>query len=120
MKLAAILCVLLLAACQTMLAPEPPPVPAMSVTIPVAEVPVAAPCKPDIPPEPVYPDTAAALIAAPFPAAEKRLMDNPMDTEAMRQVLVNLRYRVQLLAAGWPLKNTRLAELNAAIKGCGG
>jgi hypothetical protein len=109
--------VMLLSGCTTTppdMPPGPPPAPPpMTVNVPLP-----TPCAPQITPEPNYPDTREAILAAPFPGAEDRLMANPMDTEAMGQVLDNLRHRVRLLAAGWPLKNARIAELTAALKAC--
>lgn len=110
---------LMLNGCQTM-APEVPPVPAKPVEVVTIRVPVPVPCVPQIGPDPMYPDTREALLMPPFPDAEMRLMASPMDAGAMGQVLENLRYRVRLLAAAWPLKNSRLAEYKAAIKACGG
>jgi hypothetical protein len=110
--------VLLLGACAAMPMDEPP-APAVMATVTESKIPVPVPCAPQISPEPAYPDTREAILAAPFPGAEARLMADPMNAEAMAQVLENLRHRVRLLAAGWPIKNARIAELAAALKACG-
>jgi hypothetical protein len=59
------------------------------------KVPVPVHCKPDIGPEPVYPDTPEALKAAP-----------------------NLYERVKLLLAGRVQRTQRLIELRAALTAC--
>lgn len=60
------------------------------------KVPVAIPCAADPGPDPVYPDTDAALRAAP-----------------------NILERTRLLLAARLLRMAREAELKAAVAGCG-
>ena len=60
------------------------------------KVPVPVPCvSADLPKPPAYPDTLAALKAAPDQAEFTRL-----------------------LAAGWPLRTARLEALEAAVEAC--
>jgi len=62
----------------------------------IVKVPVPVSCVSDqLPKAPTYPDTLAALKAAPDPAEFTRL-----------------------LAAGWPLRNARLEALEAAVDAC--
>lgn len=61
------------------------------------QIPVAVKCHPDIGPEPSYPDTDAALKAAP-----------------------DLYTKVADLVAGRLLRIAREAQLNAALSGCAG
>lgn len=114
----ALLAALLVAGCAAM-PMDVAPTPAVDALVTESKIPVPVPCAPQISPEPNYPDTREAILAAPFPGAEDRLMADPMDTTAMQQVLENLRHRVRLMAAGWPLKNARISELTAALKACG-
>ena len=72
----------------------PPPDPKV-VTVTV-DHPVAVQCRPDIGPEPAYPDTDAALKAAP-----------------------DLFHRVQLLVAGRLLRIARDGQKTAALAQCG-
>lgn len=80
---------LLLASC----AGKPPPEPVIKTQI--VNLPVAVHCKPDIGPDPQYPDTADALAKAP-----------------------DLFTRVKLLVAGRLLRIQRETELLAAVHGC--
>lgn len=83
---------LLLAGCGTTVQERPQPI----VTTVEVAVPVSSPCVPaKLGPKPDYPDTDAALRAA-FDAAE----------------------RYQLLAAGRPLREARLNELEPVVAGC--
>lgn len=85
-QLAILLACLALAACATA---EP------QIKTQIVNVPVAVHCKPDIKADPVYPDTAAAIKAAP-----------------------SIFERVQLLLEGRKERDQRLAELGTAIQGC--
>lgn len=80
---------LVLAACSH--APAAPLVRSVEV-----KVPVAVPCVPGtFPPAPVYPDTRAALIAAPTLDAFEQIMQ-----------------------AGWLLRDARLTALEAQVDAC--
>jgi hypothetical protein len=79
-----------LAACEHMPPPEP------VIVTSEAKVPVATPCKPDLGPEPVYPDTRQALTSAP-----------------------DLFERVKLLLAGRELRIAWTAAQAKALKACG-
>lgn len=87
MKLfAVILAGLVLAGCASASAPPPT----------IVKVPVPVPCvSAQLPGPPDYPDTAAALRAAP-----------------------DLAEFTRLLAAGWPLRDARLTALEAAVEAC--
>lgn len=88
------LAILALAAVLSACATQPAPV-ATIRTVEV-KVPVPTPCVPAaLGPAPAYPDTAAALRAAPDAADRYRLM-----------------------AAGRLLRDQRLAELEPVVKGC--
>lgn len=77
---------LVLAGCAS--ASVPPPT--------LVKVPVPVPCvSAQLPGPPDYPDTAAALRAAP-----------------------DLAEFTRLLAAGWPLRDARLSALEAAVEAC--
>ncbi len=89
-RIAILASLLLLTACATDNAPKP-------ITTVTVRVPVNVPCRPDIGAAPDYPDTDAAIKAAP-----------------------DLFARVRLIVAGRLLRIQREAELNAAIKGCAG
>ena len=89
------LAVLFSCAILTGCASTPAP-PAAIVTQPV-DTPVPVRCAPDLGPEPAYPDTDAALRAAP-----------------------DLFRRVQLLVAGRLLRIARDAEKSAALAQCAG
>lgn len=92
MKALAILVSLLaLAACQT--TPSEP-----RIVIKTVQVPVPVKCKPTLPPEANYPDTAQSLTAN---------ADSPFRV-------------IQLLMAGRVLRIARLQVLNAALQGCEG
>lgn len=81
---------LVLAACSAT-APEP------RIETKIVEVAVPVPCKPNLGPDPVYPDTDEALRSAP-----------------------NLFERVKLLAAGRLMRIARDAEKSAALDKCAG
>lgn len=83
-----VLAALALTACATDDAPKP-------ITTITVKIPVNVPCVPNIGPAPAYPDTDAAVKAAP-----------------------DLFARVKLIVAGRVLRIQREAELNAAIEGC--
>lgn len=83
-------CALTLSACATTAPPRP-------VTTVEVRVPVAVKCHPDLGEPPQYPDTDAALKAAP-----------------------DLFSRVKLIVAGRLMRIAREAELQAAIKACEG
>ena len=89
-RLAACLSLLALAACATT-----PPAPQIDTKTVQVAVPVA--CNPAIGPEPAYPDTDAALKAAP-----------------------DVYQRVKLLVAGRLERIAREAELSAALSACEG
>lgn len=84
---------LLLAGCET----APPPVPEPRIVTVEIPVPTPVQCRPNIGPEPDYPDTDAALAAAP-----------------------NLFERVKLIVAGRLMRIARERELNAALRECRG
>jgi hypothetical protein len=85
-RAALILSALALAGCAT--TSTPPPI--------IVKVPVPVSCVSDqLPKAPTYPDTLAALKAAPDQAEFTRL-----------------------LAAGWPLRTARLEALEAAVEAC--
>lgn len=89
--LAAVALALLLTAC----ADKPEPAPEPSVILQPAKEAVPVRCNPQLGPEPDYPDTDAALKAAP-----------------------NLFERVKLLLAGRLLRIQRDLEKSAALEGC--
>jgi len=78
-----------LAACTTTGTPK--------VETQIVNVPIPVPCKPDLGPEPDYPDTAAALVG-----------------------VTDIFAGVQLLKAGRLMRIAREAELLAALKACSG
>lgn len=104
----------LLSGCTSM----PPRQPLPLAVVVEKKTPVIALCEDRRAPPPALPDSIEALRAAPHPGAEERLMADPNDAEALKQVSENLRYRVQLLAAAWPLKNARLEEDEKQIAAC--
>lgn len=83
--------VLPLGACGTVPAPEP------IVQTKVVEVPVPTPCKPQLSPEPQYPDTDEALAG-----------------------VTDVFQGTQLLKAGRKMRIAREGELDAALQGCAG
>jgi len=89
--LACALLALLLIGCAT------PPTPPVRVVTQEVKVAVPVPCAPRLGPEPDYPDTEAALLAAP-----------------------NIFERVKLLVAGRLLRIQRDAEKTAALNECRG
>lgn len=92
--LAAAAACLLLAGCGATAALPPPEPRIVTVEIPV---PTPVQCRPNIGPEPVYPDTDAAIAAAP-----------------------DLFERVKLIVAGRLMRIAREVELNAALRECRG
>jgi hypothetical protein len=86
--------VVLFASCLTACATTP-----ADPRIVVKEVPTAVPvaCKPNLPPAPIYPDTAEALAAS-----------------------TDIFTGVQLLIAGRLLRIAREGQLKAAVAGCAG
>lgn len=84
------------ALCITLCACQTTPLEPRIVTKTV-EVPIQVQCKPTLPAEPSYPDTDAALKAAP-----------------------DLFSKVQLMVAGRVLRIARLQVLNATLQGCEG
>lgn len=88
---AAIAACALLSACQSTVPAEP------RIEIQTVKVPVATSCKPNLGPDPVYPDTDAALQAAP-----------------------NLFEKAKLVMAGRLLRIQREIELRAALAACMG
>src|SRR5579862_8828983 len=88
---AALLALALLSGCASGPAQTPP------VQVRTVEIPTPVRCAPDLGPEPDYPDTDAALRAAP-----------------------DLFSRVQLLVAGRLLRIARDAEKSAALAQCAG
>ena len=103
---------LLLSACAPQIAPEPT-VKTVEVNIPVRD-----PCKPDLPAEPTYSDTADALKAVPQPDATARLQKNPADVGAMMDELANLDYLVGIYVEGRGQRITRENQLQATVKAC--
>ncbi len=87
----AILAAMLLAACASTTPSEP------TVQVRTVDVPIAVRCRPDLGPEPNYPDTDAALKAAP-----------------------DLFSRVRLLLAGRLMRIARDGEKSAALQACAG
>lgn len=85
------LAAMMLVGCATTDGPEPEP----RVVIQRVEVPVPVPCDPAIGPEPDYPDTDAALRAAP-----------------------NIFERAKLLAAGRLMRIARDVEKSVALAKC--
>lgn len=83
---------LILTACAT---PAPPPEP--RIVTKEVQVVVQVKCKPNLPPRPDYPDTDAALAAAP-----------------------NIFVAVQLYKAGRKLRIAREGQQDAALKACAG
>lgn len=119
MKTTVIIFALALSACQAMPPPvELPPAPAAPVEVVLAKTPVPIDCTVEIGPDPNYPDTRAALLAAPYPDAERQFAADPTNLDAMEKILENLRYRVQLMSAAWPMKNVRLQQYREALKAC--
>lgn len=89
-KIAVLAFSLLLAGCASDEARQEP-----IVTTQIVDVAVPVHCKPDIGPDPVYPDTAAAFKAAP-----------------------DIFERVKLLVVGRLMRIQREGELEAAVHGC--
>lgn len=116
-KLFGIVAIFALIGCAS--APKPqlaqrPPV----VDVQTRDVIVRVPCNVDVGATPTFPDTKEALLAAPHPDAEAKLMADPMDAEAFKQVQENLAYRTQLIASSWANKNARIATLEGALEAC--
>lgn len=95
MKLALFALMLLLTACATNRLPRP-------VMTKEVDVPVIYSCKPDLPLEPQYPDTDAALLNLP----------------TNKSVPYQLFYSVRLMAAGRLMREARIHQLTTALEGC--
>lgn len=87
----ALICLVALALASCGTAPKPEP----EIRIQRVEVPVTVKCKGDVPADPAYPDTAAAILTA----------ADPGDL-------------IGLLAAGRILRDQFISELKAAYSGC--
>lgn len=103
---------LLLSACAPVVPPE------LKVKPVEVGIPVRDPCKPNLPAEPTYLDTADALKAEPHPDATARLQKNPADVSAMMDELANLDYLVGVYVQGRGQRITRENQLQAALKAC--
>jgi hypothetical protein len=90
---AACAALVLLDACGSVASPPPDP----KIEVKTIDTPVAVQCRPDLGPEPAYPDTDAALRAAP-----------------------DLFHRVQRLVAGRLMRIGRDAQKTAALAQCAG